>query len=78
MNSKEIKPGIWRHSKTGNLYRVHFVASDADNPEKKTVVYEALYDNPKSKFWYRSPDDFVKIVEIDGQKVPRYVFLREE
>ncbi|MEK7176572.1 MAG: DUF1653 domain-containing protein [Patescibacteria group bacterium] len=72
-----IRTRIYRHSKTGNLYRVHFVAKHSETLED-LVVYEALYENPKSKFWARPLSMFEELVEIDGKKVPRFVFIKEK
>jgi hypothetical protein len=73
MNSDmEIKPGVYRHSKTGNLYRVHFVAKDSETLENM-VVYEALYDNQMSNFWSRPARMWFEEVEVKGKKVPRFV-----
>ena len=69
-----MKSGIYKHSKTGNLYKVHFMALDADTLED-TVIYEALYDNPKSKFWVRKLSDFTKVVDVNGKKTPRFVLV---
>jgi hypothetical protein len=41
------------------------------------VVYEALYNNEKSKYWVRPAKMFDEIVEINGNKVPRFVFVSE-
>ena len=68
----DIKPGIYRHSKTGNLYKVHFVAKDSETLENM-VVYEALYDNQLSKFWTRPAKMWFEEVEVGGKKVPRFV-----
>ena len=68
----DIKPGIYKHSKTGNLYKVHFVAKDSETLEN-IVVYEALYDNNLSKFWVRPAKMWFEEVEVDGKKVPRFV-----
>jgi len=68
----EIKPGIYKHSKTGNRYKVHFVAKHSETLEDM-VVYEALYDNDKSKFWVRPAAMWFGEVEIGGKKVPRFV-----
>lgn len=37
------------------------------------VVYEALYKNPRSKYWIRPKKMFLEKVEIDGKKIPRFV-----
>jgi hypothetical protein len=70
-----MKPGIYKHSKTGNLYKVHFVAKHSETVEE-FVVYEALYENPRSKFWVRPAEMFGEMVEINGEKVPRFVFIK--
>ena len=71
-----MRPGIYQHSKSGNLYRVHFVAKHSENLSE-FVVYETLYDNPASKYWVRPAAMFEEIVEIRGQRVPRFVYLRD-
>ncbi|MDR3558437.1 MAG: DUF1653 domain-containing protein [Candidatus Pacebacteria bacterium] len=68
----EIKPGIYKHSKKGTLYRVHFVAKHSETLEDM-VVYEALYENDKSKFWVRPAAMWFEMVEVEGEKVPRFV-----
>ena len=73
MNSDmEIKPGVYKHSKTGNLYKVHFVAKDSETLENM-VVYEAMYDNQMSKFWTRPARMWFEEVLVNGKKVPRFV-----
>lgn len=72
-----MKTGIYKHSKTGNEYKVHFIAKHSETLEDM-VVYEALYTNEKSKFWIRPVKMFEEIVEIKGKKVPRFVWVREK
>ncbi len=72
-----MKKGIYKHSKTGNLYRVYFVAKHSETLED-LVVYEALYDNQKSKYWVRPLSMFEGITTVEGQQVPRFVFVKEE
>ena len=67
-----IKPGIWKHSKKGTQYKVHFVAKHSETLEDM-VVYEALYENDTSKFWVRPASMWNEMVEVNGQKVPRFV-----
>ena len=72
-----MKTGIYKHSKTGNLYKVHFVAKHSETLED-LVVYECLYKNDKSKYWVRPLSMFEEIVEINGQKAPRFQFVSEK
>jgi hypothetical protein len=71
-----MKTGIYKHSKTGNLYKVHFVAKHTETKED-LVVYESLYENDMSKYWVRPVNMFEELVEINGQKVPRFVFVKD-
>lgn len=68
-----IKPGVYKHSKTGNLYKVHGTATHSETLEV-LVVYEALYENSVAKFWVRPLANFLEEVEIDGVKQPRFLF----
>ena len=72
----KIKPGIYKHSKTGNLYRLHFVVKHSETLED-LIVYEALYENEVSKFWARPVSMWDEEVEVNGVKQPRFVFVRE-
>lgn len=71
-----LKPGIYRHAKSGRLYRVHFMAKHSETLED-LVVYEALYDNPTAKHWVRPAAMFDELVLIDGARVPRFAFVRD-
>jgi len=72
---KSIQLGIYQHSKTGNMYQVYFIAKHSETLEDM-VVYEALYENEKSKFWVRPISMFLEEVVIDGVKKPRFEFLK--
>jgi hypothetical protein len=71
----KIQPGIYKHSKTGNQYKVYFAAKHSETLED-VVVYEALYENEKSKFWVRPLSMFLDTVEINGEKLPRFQFIK--
>jgi hypothetical protein len=71
-----LKPGIYQHSKSGRLYRVHFVAKHSETLDD-FVVYETLYDNPTARHWVRPAAMFEERVEVRGQRVPRFVFVRD-
>lgn len=72
-----IKTGIYKHYKTGNLYKVHFVAKHSESLED-LVIYEALYNNEMSKFWARPLAMFLEEVNFNGQIVKRFEFVKEE
>ena len=71
-----IPLGIYKHSKKGTLYRVIGNAKHSETLED-LVVYEAQYENPVSKIWVRPSSMFLEEVEINGAKVPRFVFVGE-
>lgn len=68
--------GIYKHSKTGNLYKVHFVVKHSETLED-LVVYECLYENPRSKIWVRPLNMFLEKVVINGKKVPRFELTQQ-
>lgn len=74
MENVHVRPGIYRHSKTGRLYRVHFTAKHSESLED-FVVYETLYDNPTARHWIRPAAMFGEVVEVQGARVPRFVFV---
>jgi len=72
-----FRRGIYRHSKTGNLYRVIGTAWYSETLEE-FALYEALYKNKTSKLWIRPLAMFLEEVEIDHARVPRFRFLKNE
>ena len=42
------------------------------------VMYEALYENERSKFWVRPLKMFLEEVEVGGKKIPRFTYIGEE
>lgn len=74
---QEIKPGIYKHFKTGNLYKVWFIGKHSETLEPM-VVYEALYNNLESKFWVRPVRMFFdEKINNEGNKVTRFTFIKE-
>jgi len=69
-----MKLGKYRNSKTGKLYRVIGITKHSETLED-LVVYETLYKNPTSTLWVRPTKMFSEKVEIDGKKVPRFVYI---
>ena len=75
----ELAIGIYRHYK-GKLYRVIGVGRNSETLEE-VVIYLALYDNDefgKDALWVRPLSMFLESVEIDGKKVPRFAFVKED
>lgn len=69
-----MKKGIYKHYK-GNLYRVLAVANHSETLEKM-VVYEALYEGGGT--WVRPLEMWDEIVEVNGDRVPRFKLIEEE
>lgn len=68
---ESLRPGVYRHLKTGGEYRVVCVGKGQfDDPAldmTDMVTYEALGENPISKYWTRPLADFIS----------RFEFVRE-
>lgn len=69
----KLKTGKYKHYK-GNFYNVIGIAKHSETLED-VVVYECLYDNPRSKLWVRPLQMFIEEVEMNGKKVPRFEFV---
>lgn len=75
---QEITLGIYQHYK-GGLYEVIGVAHHSETLEEM-VVYRALYDSPEfgeNALWVRPAKMFLEEVEIEGQFVPRFKFVKD-
>jgi hypothetical protein len=68
--------GKYQHFKTGNFYNVIGIAKHSETLEE-LIVYEALYENPRSKLWVRPKKMFLEKITLNGQKVPRFKFVEE-
>jgi hypothetical protein len=71
-----IKKGIYRHNKTGKLYEVLGVALQTETNET-LVVYRPLWESEYELF-ARPYAMFVEQVEINGKKMPRFEFFKDE
>lgn len=81
MEIKQVKLGIYKHSKSGKLYKLIGIARNSENPDEELVVYQALYETekfPLNQLWIRPKKMFFENVIIDGKAVPRFEFLKEK
>jgi len=65
-----IKPGLYRHSKSGKLYTLHFIETDSETLEER-ISYQAEYGERKR--WTRPIKMWDELVEINGKLVERFV-----
>lgn len=76
----EIKiGGLYKHSKKGGLYRVLGIAHHTEDLSE-LVVYQAQYDTPDfgpKPIWVRPIGMWNDIVEINGEKKPRFEYVGE-
>ena len=69
-----VATGRYRHYK-GNEYTVIGVARHSET-EEELVVYRQDYGD--HGLWVRPEAMFLELVEVDGQMLPRFKFLRSE
>ncbi len=73
----KLKQGIYKHYKTGNLYKVIGEGKHSETPED-LVFYEAMYDNKTSKLWARPLKMFTgEVIAPDGTKKARFEFVEK-
>lgn len=68
-----LKKGIYQHYK-GNFYKLIDVAKHSETLEEM-VVYQALYGD--GGLWVRPACMWNELVEVNGEKVPRFKFIEK-
>lgn len=63
--------GLYKHYK-GNIYEVIGIATHSETLEEM-VVYKATYQKEGKNLWVRPKSMFLELVEIEDQKVKRFV-----
>ena len=63
--------GLYKHYK-GNTYEVIGIATHSETLEEM-VVYKATYQKEGKNLWVRPKSMFMELVEIEDQKVKRFV-----
>lgn len=66
-----LSNGVYRHNKSGRLYRVIGLALETKHEREWLVVYEPLYDSDVALF-ARPYHDFTELVEVHGRTLPRF------
>lgn len=66
-----MKLGKYRHYK-GKEYEILGIAKHSETLEE-FVIYKALYGN--GEFWIRPIKMFLEDVEVDGKKMPRFIYI---
>ncbi|RDL44123.1 DUF1653 domain-containing protein [Marinomonas piezotolerans] len=74
MKNIDLASGVYRHYK-GAEYWIERVAKHSET-EEEVVVYQALYGD--YGWWVRPKEMFLESVEIDGEVIPRFEWLRAE
>ncbi len=70
----DLKIGKYRHSKSGKEYEVLGIGLHSETQEQ-LVIYRALYG--EGQLWVRPLSMFLETVEVEGKKVPRFVFINK-
>lgn len=73
---KDVLTGIYKHYK-GKYYLVLGLATHSETLEK-LVVYIHLYVAEGTAIWVRPFKMFFETVEVNGKKVPRFLYIGSE
>ena len=63
------------HFKNGRLSKLLHIARIEAEPDKKAVVYQAMYGD--RDIWIRPYENFFENVVFDGKEVPRFMEVTE-
>lgn len=86
LQSAGVRPGVYRHFRGGEYltltvgWRMRENGAE-ESVHERVVIYVALYDHPDygpNAIWDRSIVGFQEMVELDGQQIPRFEFVRQK
>ena len=75
----QLKVGqIWKHYKEDHLYKIIALPKHSDTYENM-VVYEAQYEptDTDNKLWVKETAEFLKEIEWQGKRVPRFELISD-
>ncbi len=72
----DVKIGKYMHYK-GIEHDVIGVARHSEDPKQEFVIYRHMNSNGINQMYARPIEIFFQDVEIDGKKVPRFVYIGE-
>ena len=72
ITTPSIPLGVYQHYK-GKRYALLYIAKHSEN-EEAYAVYRQLYGD--GKVWVRPLRMFVEEIEVDGEKTPRFTYLK--
>jgi len=84
INIKTIMQGIYKHVRTGVLYKVVGMSRSIENPLKEYIVYQQLQPTKlrgtnivlnRGQLWHRELEDFEKKFEYDGTNKDKFPFV---
>lgn len=71
-----LQKGYYKHFK-GHVYKLIGVGYDSETCEK-LVIYQGEYEDEefgKNPIWVRPIKEFQETVEVNGEQVPRFLYL---
>lgn len=72
-----LQKGLYRHSKTGNLYKVIDFALHTET-DNMLVLYEPQYKTDGYRLFARPYDMFTESIELNGEIVPRFQKIEDD
>lgn len=72
LKPKKLEKGLYRHNKTGHIYKVLGVGIDTESDEQMVIYcrHDLQYGEPE--YYLRPYEMFIELVVISGQSLPRF------
>ncbi len=74
MDKNYLRPGLYRHHKTGTVYEVIGTGKHSETLEPMVA-----YRSPKGEIWFRPHEMFIsKVKNKDGREVARFEYIERD